>query len=101
MGKFLGFLALVVTSIPVALLKALVISWLWLWFLVPLGVPPVGVVHALGITYVVWAILAGVKTQDFKTEDSKWYTETISQLIFTLLASLVLWGFGYVVHLFM
>jgi hypothetical protein len=30
-----------------------VLSYLWLWFVVPLGVPPIGILHSYGLSLVV------------------------------------------------
>lgn len=34
-------------------LRGIVLSYMWLWFLVPLGLPVIGVLHALGISVIV------------------------------------------------
>ena len=41
---------IIVFAVPFALLTGMVLSDLWLWFMVPLGVPAIGVAHACGIT---------------------------------------------------
>jgi len=56
---------LYLVSVPVSIyLNALVLSSLWLWFLVPLGVPAIGLAHAWGIL-----ILKNVFTFRYKYEN--------------------------------
>lgn len=43
------FGAALLLAIPVILLHGLVLSYLWLWFAVPLGVPALNLWHACGV----------------------------------------------------
>lgn len=43
-GVLLGYL------ICAAYIQGLALSWLWLWFAVPLGAPSIGIAHSLGIS---------------------------------------------------
>lgn len=43
--KFIGIVALLILSI---ILTAYTVSTLWLWFIVPLGAPTIGMAHAYG-----------------------------------------------------
>jgi hypothetical protein len=38
--------------LPLAAFQALVLSHVWAWFVVPLGVSPIGIVHAMGLVFV-------------------------------------------------
>lgn len=102
MGKVFGYIAagiggtaLVVGLIVLSLLlNGWVFSWLWLWFLVPLGLPAIGVVHAIGIAGAV-----GYVTRDRKrNKDSKadW-----GDVGFAVAAPFVALGLGYIITLFM
>jgi hypothetical protein len=101
MGKVFGYIAagiggtaLVVGLIVLSLLlNGWVFSWLWLWFLVPLGLPAIGVVHAIGIAGAVGYI----------TKDRKRSKESVNwgDVGFSVLAPFVALGFGYVITLFM
>lgn len=46
----LAFIMLLVIFVPLALWFAFAASILWGWFLVPLGLPPIGVWHMWGIS---------------------------------------------------
>ena len=81
----LGLLYIVV----LAVVRGWCISKLWLWFVVPLGVPAIGVLWAIGLTATVTLAL-GLNTLERKV--------TMVQALFgTLLATGMLWC----VHLYM
>lgn len=44
---------LLILTLPVQLWSGFVLSVLWGWFVVPLGVPPIGVLQATGLTLTV------------------------------------------------
>ena len=50
----LKILALVVT---LTILEGTLLSLMWKWFMVPLGVPPIGIAHAYGI----WSVVSMVR----------------------------------------
>jgi uncharacterized membrane protein AbrB (regulator of aidB expression) len=80
-----------VLAIPFGLwLKALVGVALWGWFVVPLGVPAVGMVHALGLSLVGWYFGSGMDHVHMKREVGweKWVT--------VQLVVLIIWGYGAV-----
>ena len=77
--------------LPFSLLGGWTLSWLWFWFIVPLGVPAIGVAHSIGIVG-----LVGFLTKQYnKTE------ETSEALSFAIIAPLMALSIGYIVHLFM
>lgn len=84
-------LMLLVLGIPLALLNGWVISWLWLWFLVPLGIPAIGVVHAMGISGII-----GLLTKQYVPK-----SDTGESFSFSIVFPLVCLLTGYVIHLFM
>src|SRR5690349_15795956 len=45
----LAILSVWILMLPLGILRAFIIRDLWFWFLVPLGVPAISVVHAFGI----------------------------------------------------
>lgn len=79
-----------------ATLQGFVLVHLWAWFLVPLGLPPIGIAHAIGI-----ALIAGMlapRARDSKEKEEK------KKLVVNLdpfLSPLLFLLFGYIVHLFM
>ena len=46
----LGIFVIVLSFIPLTIFRGWVISWLWLWFAVPLGAPTIGVAWAIGLS---------------------------------------------------
>ena len=42
-----------VLSIPLSVYRGFVLALLWRWFVVPLGAPAIGVVHAMGLSWLV------------------------------------------------
>lgn len=58
-----GALLFLISSIPLALWRAYVIARLWAWYMVPLGVPAVGVVQAYGVSLVI-GIVTGAAYRD-------------------------------------
>jgi hypothetical protein len=40
----------IILLVPMALLRGFVVFTLWGWFLIPLGLPAIGIAHAMGIS---------------------------------------------------
>lgn len=77
-----------------AIVRGFVLSILWGWFLVPLGVPAVGVAGAIGV-----ALVIGMLTEHLKNQDS---TEDVGvQITVSLLSPFFILLLGYIVHSFM
>lgn len=90
----LGCLAMLL-AMPFGILAwAYVKAQLWSWFLVPLGVPPIGVAHAYGLTTLYWAFAS--RPLDFKPDKDPKRALTYL-LSFYLLGPLLSYGFGYVI----
>jgi hypothetical protein len=93
-------LVFVILAIPFSLwLKATVGMSLWGWFVVPLGVPAIGLIHALGLTLVGWFYTTGLdnmksykKIMEEKEKDNwkRWFTIQIVMLM--------VWGYGAIFH---
>lgn len=78
-------------SIPIFIIwSGYVLSYLWLWFIVPLGVPSIAVGHAVGIMALknfVFAKYTKEKTEKGKVSDlyailAKWFTVPAFALLF-------------------
>lgn len=81
----------------IALYAGWVISILWGWFVVPLGVPSVGAVHAYGLALVVAMFTAKCPTKKDDREDLD-----VGVLIFTpVLLYTILLVFGWIAQYFM
>ena len=82
-------------AIPVGWVwKALVAVSLWTWFIVPLGVPAVGMPHALGLTMTGWYFCSGCRVNaDSDTSLTQWSA--------VQLAIGIVWLFGWIFQSFM
>ena len=60
-GKLLGWLVAMLfifplTTIYSVLATGYIISWMWVWFVVPLGVPAITLVHAWGLSAMIYIV---------------------------------------------
>jgi hypothetical protein len=90
----LGALLFALILSPFIILNGWVLSWLWLWFLVPLGIPAIGVVHAMGITGVV-----GFLTKQYTETDGE--KDRGEKLAYLVVAPFLALAVGYILHSFM
>lgn len=96
------FLLQVALMVAATALRGWVLSVMWAWFVVPLGVVPLGVAHAIGLS-AVFAALKGVARADVVDDRDRGrdaVTETVV-LILSMLASLLFLLVGAVAHAFM
>ena len=87
----------IVLLIPGLLFSGLVIKLLWGWFIVPLGVIPISIIHAIGIDIVV-SLIAPSTTKD---TDNMSVSEFITYLIKVITKPLTYLLMGFIVKLFM
>lgn len=91
---FLKIIGAIAIGFLIVVLRAVVIQDLWLWFLVPLGLPEIGFAHAGGMGIAV-IFIAGVRDRPYKDAPA---VETLAgDLAFTFLA----WLMGALWHSFM
>jgi hypothetical protein len=102
MGKsksvWLGVL-IIIPVVPAAIIwRGFVLAKLWAWFIVPLGVIPIGLVHAAGIS-----TLIGMLTFTGRDDDEdKSLAGRLGSAIGTMaVAPALFWLFGAVIHSFM
>jgi len=88
----------VVATIASALVDGWAISLLWGWFLVPLGVPPITLVHAIGIS--TFLSLVGPHNSSSKNKDGSWKV-VIGTLLASFLVPLFAVLIGWIVARFM
>ena len=69
--------------------KAVVASDLWGWFVVPLGVPAIGMAHALGLCLVGWLFSCGMDNIKEKPDHALWTRWVMIQIVV-----LIVWGYG-------
>lgn len=83
-------------------INGFVAQHLWTWFLVPLGLPAIGYLHAAGIGCLVSFLCPLVDTSNLAIRDDKnnkdVFLTQISSIFARPLSALVI---GYVIHLFM
>jgi hypothetical protein len=78
-------------------LKAVVCVSLWGWFIVPLGVPAVGLAHVLGISLLCWFFTTGFEQVTRKETPEYGFTQWATVQVVVLMT----WGFGAIFHNFM
>jgi len=100
----IGILAiLALISFPIIMFyNAFVLSYLWFWFLVPLGVLPIGMAHGMGIIVLKNLLTAVYKTDNSETESLQSKADTLEKRIMFMYAlptfALLV---GYIFHSFM
>lgn len=103
--KFTSLLIVVagmgVLFVALVLLRAVVLKDLWGWFVVPLGVPGIGMAHAVGISTIASLLTSSPTTSRKDEKDTNKFADGISVLILSGVLSLFAWGIGAVVHLYM
>jgi len=81
--------------VPVTIFRGYVLSQLWHWFVVPLGVTDIGIAWAIGLSVLVTLFTFRYDIQTDK--DMQGWTGAIVGFIIVLIS----WGMGALVHLFM
>lgn len=76
------------------IVRGFVVSIGWGWFVVPLGVTPIGFAHALGISVFVAAMT-------YQISDKKTEKTGTQMMVEGLILNSILLGFMWVYHLFM
>lgn len=92
-------IAIIVTPCAV-LLKGFVLSKLWFWFIVPLGVPAISLWHAWGIAILaaMFSHQASTSTYDPKVEEYGFGYVIAKSIIMGILMPLLTWFFGYIAY---
>ena len=99
---FVGILLFLLLDIPLVIFRGFVLSQLWLWFLVPVGVSPISVVNAIGISIVIGFFTYGfAKDPDLTDKTKEWWERAIFVMLYSTFATCLSWGIGWVVHNFM
>lgn len=101
MFKFLGCVVLFAIS---ATLSAYTLMMLWAWFLVPLGVASIGMVHAYGLSILVkYATMQGsdILVMSGNKKEGGGYVSSPELAALNIVLSLVLLGLGFTAAQFM
>lgn len=72
-------------------LRGYVLRDMWRWFVVPLGVPPISVLGAIGLSMMI-TLLTYQRVPDPDAQDPKGWAHKI---ILAVLSNLSTWGIGY------
>lgn len=80
--------------------SAYVLSVLWGWFIVPLGVSAIGIAHALGINVLV-AFLKMKKKDTKKEKVDNYFGSVCESVTLAILAASFAFGFGWIATIFM
>lgn len=87
----LALLGLGVVMIVGALSNGFALSYLWLWFVVPLGVKPLGIAHAIGLGAIVRFL-----THQYSSDSPGW-----SGFFVALLSPFIVLLFCYIIKAWM
>lgn len=95
LGEIVGVPALLSLS---AILNGWVLTYLWLWFVTPLGLPSLSIAHAIGIS----CVISFLTYQYIERPKEK---EPLQSQISTLVTvcvfrPLIVLGFGWIIHFF-
>ena len=94
----LSLLVTLLFAFPIGILDAYVIRDMWLWFAVPaLAVNPITVVQAFGLNLLVHSVIKQ-PTQTKQKADKLDLADGLTNYIGFILAILLTWFIGYIVH---
>jgi hypothetical protein len=93
-----GLLAIVILAavVPATAWRAYALVRAWDWFVVPLGVTPIGLWHAAGISMIV-KFLAQKNDED-DIDDDAWIGKKLRQLALWAVGPAWVLGIGYLMH---
>lgn len=100
-SKAIGLIAICLAGlVGLAVLRGFVLASLWGWFVVPLGVPALGIAQAIGISLIVSLFLAHLARDKSDDEGEGWKRLGLT-MVRALSITLLSWGAGAIVHGFM
>jgi hypothetical protein len=76
-------------------MSAVTLTWLWMWFIVPLGVMQLSLAHAFGISGIVYYLTYRPITHTVDKE------QAVKAMVQTALVPFTALGLGYIYQLFM
>lgn len=93
----MGVMALLMVPFAMAW-RGYVLSLVWAWFVMPLGVPAIGIAHAIGLSMTI-AVFA---KQERETKEEKSFLVLVVRMVMkAVLVPLVVLAFAAIVHEFM
>ena len=101
-----GFIILVVfvsTVVVLSILRGWVLSILWGWFVVPLGVPALSIPMAIGIAVTISFLIFNPNDRDNKMDFStkSGIDEAVSKMVNAILYPFIALGIGWIVTFFL
>lgn len=106
-GCFGLILYLVIITPLLAIWNGFVLSKLWTWFVVPLGVNQISIPHAMGISTLVGLFLSGIvltlaqiKSNMEDKDEDQLLVALMTSFLFGIIVPLLAWGFGAIYHYF-
>lgn len=95
----LGCLLLIVIG-PIAIfLRGLVLSQIWAWFVVPLGVTPITLPWALGISTLAYLLTDHANQNEHESDELSAVVRRVMVRVFVTLAAAL--AFGWLYHVWM
>lgn len=81
--------------------RGFVLSELWGWFVVPLGVGELGVAHAIGFALVVGYLTYQPDAKSESEVEGTFGVRLVTSLLNVIIPGAMVWGAGGVIHLMM
>lgn len=95
-----GFAVFVLIIGGSSLLRGWALSILWGWFMVPLGLPALPLVTAMGVALVV-SFMTYQRIPDCKEKDKEWYERLGDTLGHIILMPFLVLGIGWIIKQFL
>lgn len=96
-----GCMAMIVMLPFTILLRGFVLTQLWHWFLVPLGLREISLAHAYGLSILI-ALFTSHTASSSKEDQEKGIAYLVFKMVFMGFAMpLIMWFFGWVCYCFM
>jgi len=96
----LALLAIIAGIAGLSVLNGWVLSVLWGWFVVPLGVAQLHTVGAIGLSLVVSLLVGGNRAVTTGSSGTADESKAVTNLVIAVLVPFVLLGIGWVIHCF-
>ena len=94
MGEFIK----IALSLVLIVLKAIVFSSTWGWFVAPLGVMEIDIWHAFGLSMIIQVYTS---MNPFNSEDSSKHEDFTEKFLASAIGYLVVWGLSAIIHYFL
>jgi hypothetical protein len=88
-------LLVILAIVPVLIVHGFVVSIMWGWFMVPLGVPAIGIAHAIGLAGMLGALNIAKSTDKVTGRAMAWIMDML------LIRPAILLGIGWITKQFM